>query len=343
MATAVPVSSGLRHGRAPKWIISERDDLVYFVFSVLATYAVLAANVMLGVPAVALLWVWMIVFDGPHVFGTLSRTYLDATWIDDNRRLALLSLLWIPLGPLAVLAGLGTLFFTFAPIWGFYHPVKQHYGFMVLYKKRNDDLSPVDNAIDKAFLFTGVSYPFVVFFGKAFSTLVQDRDPIISPAMSQALLAVTLATFVVYLVRQVYKATVGLPMNWPKQFLLAAVIPMHWMVFFSRIDPIAISPALTVFHNIQYQRLVWHYNRRKYFGHPHFGLAEHLSRNFSTYLAFGILFNAIYHVPWKLSSGSNPSGLWASFFWGFAFIHYYLDSKIWRVRHDPALAQSLGF
>jgi hypothetical protein len=30
-----------------------------------------------------------------------------------------------------------------------------------------------------------------------------------------------------------------------------------------------------------------------------------------------------------------------SFLWGYAFIHYYLDSKIWRVRRDPSVGKAL--
>jgi hypothetical protein len=31
-----------------------------------------------------------------------------------------------------------------------------------------------------------------------------------------------------------------------------------------------------------------------------------------------------------------------SFLWGYAFIHYYLDSKIWRVRRDPSVSKALN-
>jgi hypothetical protein len=36
-----------------------------------------------------------------------------------------------------------------------------------------------------------------------------------------------------------------------------------------------------------------------------------------------------------------PLQMMAAFFWGYAFIHYYLDSKIWRVRRDPSVGQAL--
>ena len=38
---------------------------------------------------------------------------------------------------------------------------------------------------------------------------------------------------------------------------------------------------------------------------------------------------------------STPVQLGIAFLWGYAFIHYYLDSKIWRVRRDPAVGQAL--
>jgi hypothetical protein len=44
------------------------------------------------------------------------------------------------------------------------------------------------------------------------------------------------------------------------------------------------------------------------------------------------------------ASGSAQSlalQLGISFLWGYAFIHYYLDSKIWRVRRDPTVGKAL--
>jgi hypothetical protein len=35
------------------------------------------------------------------------------------------------------------------------------------------------------------------------------------------------------------------------------------------------------------------------------------------------------------------SNLAFGFFAGFGLTHYYLDSRIWRVRHDPGLREAL--
>ena len=65
-----------------------------------------------------------------------------------------------------VLAGFGLVFFFLAALWAYYHLVKQHYGFMVLYKKKNGDLARVDNVLDRSLLLFAFNYPFVEFIAR---------------------------------------------------------------------------------------------------------------------------------------------------------------------------------
>src|SRR5207245_11371699 len=76
------------------------------------------------------------------------------------------SLLFFVVGPAMVLLGAGFTFFFIAALWAYYHLVKQHYGFMVLYKKKNNDLAPVDNALDRTLLLFAFNYPFVAFIAQ---------------------------------------------------------------------------------------------------------------------------------------------------------------------------------
>src|SRR5947207_1431933 len=71
--------------------------------------------------------------------------------------------MFFAVGPLMVSLGVGFLFFFVAALWAYYHLVKQHYGFMVLYKKKNNDLAPIDNALDRLFLLFAFNYPFAAF------------------------------------------------------------------------------------------------------------------------------------------------------------------------------------
>jgi hypothetical protein len=167
---------------------------------------------------------------------------------------------------------------------------------------------------------------------------------------------------------------------------------MHWVVLLTPMPnkPIAIVAILTIYHNLQYHRLIWFHNQKytsngsargsgptrgPQTGSPGgvgavregvpdrttpretFGAAELISRRLLYYIAFGILFGLIYQGPRQylgylsLKHGQNvgaaneqslPIQLGFSFLWGYAFIHYYLDSKIWRVRRDPAVGKALN-
>src|SRR5918995_934900 len=146
-----------------RWLISARDDLVWFIGSVVSSYALLFLYVKGIVPLVPMVALWAILIDAPHVFGTFSRTYFDRAERKNRARLLWGSLLFFAVGPLLVLAGAAFVFFFVAALWAYYHLVKQHYGFMVLYKKKNADLATVDNALDRAFLLLAFTYPFVEF------------------------------------------------------------------------------------------------------------------------------------------------------------------------------------
>src|ERR687893_1558292 len=166
-ATTQTISDDAQVGTiSMRWIISARDDLVWFIGSVLSSYALFALYVGGIVPLVPMVAAWAILIDAPHVFGTFSRTYFDREERHARAKLLWWSLLFFAAGPLAVVAGLGFLFFFLAALWAYYHLVKQHYGFMVLYKKKNGDLDRADNFLDRAFLLLAFTYPFVAFVAR---------------------------------------------------------------------------------------------------------------------------------------------------------------------------------
>jgi hypothetical protein len=377
-----------------RWIISAREDLIWFVGSVASSYALLILYVTGILPLIPMVVGWAILIDAPHVFGTLSRTYFDRSEWKTRRGLMLGSLLFFVLGPAMVLAGLGFTFFFLAALWAYYHLVKQHYGFMVLYKKKNNDLAPVDNALDRLFLLFAFNYPFLAFIAGDPSAMARVPPSLRSGVntVTMFLLAGTIVVGVGWLIRQVQKAWLREPLNLPKYLLLAAAIPMHWFALLTPMPnkPIALVAILTIYHNLQYHRLIWFHNqkyldassRRSLAGiesagsekqslaalesrnnanqvaadlRSKYGPAALISRRLVYYIAFGILFGLLYQGPrqalgyfgLKASHGDVTAQLPTSIqlgvavLWGVAFIHYYLDSKIWRVRRDPSVGQAL--
>src|SRR3954454_17637420 len=147
-ASAEIITKPVESAISLRWIISARDDVIWFIGSLVSSYALLVLYVAGLLPLVPMVAAWAILIDAPHVFGTFSRTYFDRAERQNRPRLLWGSLLFFVVGPLMVLLGAGLVFFFIAALWAYYHLVKQHYGFMVLYKKKNDDLAPVDNALD---------------------------------------------------------------------------------------------------------------------------------------------------------------------------------------------------
>src|SRR5919205_365011 len=191
-----------------RWIISAREDLIWFIGSVASSYLLLILYVTGILPLIPMVAGWAILIDAPHVFGTFSRTYFDKSEWKNRKRLMLGSLLFFVVGPLMVLLGAGLTFFFIAALWAYYHLVKQHYGFMVLYKKKNNDLAPIDNALDRLLLLFAFNYPFVAFIANDPAAMA--RVPAVlrggGKAVATLLLIGTIVFAVGWLARQVQRA-----------------------------------------------------------------------------------------------------------------------------------------
>jgi len=356
-----------------RWIIGAREDLIWFIGSVVSSYLLLGLYVAGIVPLIPMVAAWAILIDAPHVFGTLSRTYFDTSEWDTRKRLMLGSLLFFVVGPAMVLLGFGFTFFFLAALWAYYHLVKQHYGFMVLYKKKNNDLAAVDNALDRLLLLFAFNYPFVAYIASD-PAAMERVPPVLRNGVNAVALLLLVGTVVLgtaWIGRQLQRAWLRQPLNVPKYLLLAAAIPMHWIALLTPMPnkPIALVAILTIYHNLQYHRLIWFHNQKYSVRSPNlregavrpldlkkkYGPAALISRRLIFYIGFGILFGLMYQGPRQVLGylGLKPTHgvptaelpvsvqLGVAFLWGVAFIHYYLDSKIWRVRRDPSVGKAL--
>src|SRR6202171_6574739 len=206
-----------------RWIINPREDLVWFIGSVASSYALLILYVTGVLPLAPMVAGWAILIDAPHVFGTFSRTYFDRSEWRTRKRLLLGSLLFFIVGPAMVLLGVGLVFFFVAALWAYYHLVKQHYGFMVLYKKKNNDLAPVDNALDRVFLMFAFNYPFVQFIAGDPRAMARVPPSLRSGVNTVAtlLLAGTIVVGAAWVIRQFQRTWLQQPLDVPKYLLLA--------------------------------------------------------------------------------------------------------------------------
>src|SRR5262245_57428163 len=86
-----------------RWITSRNFDLLWFIGPCLTGYALIYMNAGLGISALLLFWLWIFLLDGPHVFATISRTYLDKEEWRHRSKLLFQSMLTFLPGPLIIL------------------------------------------------------------------------------------------------------------------------------------------------------------------------------------------------------------------------------------------------
>ena len=322
-----------------RWIISKRQDLTWFIGSSAVSYVALGLMVA-GFPILPLQIIWFFGVDGPHVLATVTRTYLDKA---ERRKLGAYLWVLVPLmavGPGMAITGHAALFFLLAVCWQHFHIVKQHFGFVMLYKAKNDERDPRDLALDRWFLLASLFVPLALFV-----THTQPRMSALRPASPVCVVAYG-ALAATWMARQLEKHRASLPMNAPKLALLAAVIPLQWcaLLHAAHYGPSGILRAgitLGLFHSFQYHRLMWFHNRNRYSGPDagaRHGIAAPLAAHVARYFALAVGLNILLSF---LPSLLFPTDAVQAAVWGIPFMHYCLDARIWKVRSDSELAAAL--
>ncbi len=351
MATA---TVGVQVKAEPGWIVSPRADLLWFtVGGAASAYIFWALWRFMHVPLLLLVAIWAFVFDETHGFATISRTFMDA----EERQLRG-RWLWgsfaffLVLGPVLILLHLGDWLVFGTLLWGYYHVFKQHYGFMMMYKKKNRDFRPEDTKLDKVFFAVAFYYPFLTYplHDEEAAALLPFPIPVrLASAYENVLLFAVILVTLAYLVRQVQKWREGLGLDWPKQLLFASAIPINWLLFRCGMPLFGVYAAVTIFHNVQYHRLVWFYNQNKYGqdlrGARKYGLATLVNARWLLYIAAAVLYAFVFNIVPRyilphgmgLENAGVRNQIIFSFFAAPGLLHYWIDGHIWKVRSDPSL------
>jgi hypothetical protein len=365
----------------PRWLVSRSFDLTWFFGGAALSLIFLALYFVIGAPIVALWWVWLLAFDGPHIAAAFTRTYLDsAEW---RRRPGLLvtSLLSFVVGPIFLVANVVSgseypflLFLALATFYGYYHVVRQHYGFVALYNTVNRDWDKRSAALDRSALYIGCWAPYAYFLLTHPKARELIRLPVgdltaVESLAAFALIALWLVAVGRFIVEHLRRD--GFRLRNPKTPYLAATVLLYGFIYFAiaRYEPVyggsqgpdqdflLLSIVIVIFHNVQYVGLVWFHNRNRYAGRAGHGLAGFVNRAPAVFLAVCAAFSLAVYFTFACSTGVFPACQWFSeratiglitwnqiglcLWWGLAINHYYLDQKIWRIRGDDQLKRSL--
>ena len=323
------------------WIVNKRADLIWFIGGALCGYTMFFLHAGLHLDMLTIWFLWIMLIDTPHFFGTYSRTYFDKEEWNNRKPLYIGSFAWLLLGPTCIFISyllysqnivqykipfIG--FIVFFNMWAYWHVVRQHYGIMSLYKRKNNDFAGFDRRLDQAILYCGLIAPFIAFVirhPEARITLGLEANAPAFPAnfalisffeksfwaeLSWENYIFMISVFIVTLVsvafiaRQVQLYVNNQPLNLPKIFFLIALIPLyayicyHPAVFTAPL--MVFSAFVTIYHDVQYLAIVWFYNKNRYHKtgvkKERYGLAIKINKNFLTFMACAVAMGVIFRL-----------------------------------------------
>jgi len=324
-----------------RWLVSRRYDLTFFIGGALMTLVFLGLYELLkrlGMPihgesVLITYFVYTAIFDHPHIFQTFSRTHLDRTEFRRHRATHTYGLAaFIALGFGLAAMGLDRQLIVVAAIYGSWHIVRQHWGFLRIYKALNDDFSPIDDWLDGVLFYAGMAALILYdYTGPGETTVIYGkltaRFPVVPDWISQLTWWLFIGSAVAFVGRQLWLIKQGRPINGPKLLLLTAALGTHSLVFFFTATPFLVAEALeTSYHNVQYQGFMMHYQRQRF-------TAGIVKRWLKMAMAYGLIVGVIEIFGLVYRS-------WSWVFVPFSMIvlwHYYVDGKIWKIGSSPEL------
>ncbi len=142
------------------WLVSPRFDLsIFLVPAVVALLLVPVGPVFDGELPLPMWVLAVLVIDVAHVYATLFITYLSPEGRVRYRR-------WLIAAPVAAAAiGSTAMAVSSAAFWtvlayvAVFHFVRQQYGWVVLYQRKQPELSRIERAIDRAAIYTATLFP----------------------------------------------------------------------------------------------------------------------------------------------------------------------------------------
>ena len=359
------------------WLFSPSRDAVFLTGSASVPLALFWAWSVGSLTTVDITLLWLFAFHGPHLWATWSRTVVDRSWWRSQRRRrhAQKAARWFLLGPILVAANTGiqamtgrpdlvVAFLLFALGWGYHHVVQQHCGLLSFYRAKAGEFGRREQLLHKHWLTASLWLPVLV----ALSAHISD------PAEPGAISGLGIAASILFVGLQLaglaslgWRAMVGRPINLGEVVVAATAVTLHWVVITGALprglaamdsDPHAawlFVPLVTIYHDIQYHALVWHYNQsrlRDRRPQQPGAWARRLNRNIGVYLSCAVIYTALTFgiAATPLRTGlenptdlaSWPTQLAIAFAVSLSLVHYDLDRRIWRISRDPSLQQMLG-
>lgn len=357
-----------------RWIRSPQFDLS--LVSGGAIFTLIVAMVSFQVESLLpwFFWAWIVFFEGSHFWATFSRTYFDNKFRAENKGFLVGSLVFFLFPAIALFldtqssVSYSTLYGLFIFTWSLYHNARQHYGFMSIYSHKAG-ISQESKSLLTTSLYMLIGFAQIHFLlnfkvpgtfglsglssGNTTLTWMLTELPIVLSFLA-------LGHFV-YSLMQVKKEKKDLTAI--INYVMTCAVFYSMMFYFiapqdlfiqgqdgaQKLMLIAIMNSL--FHNIQYHAIVWHYGQSRFKGEKEHGMANLLNSKTINYVLFSVSMGSVFgFIVWNLGDWPNLNGIYTGGFHSWAYIvffgiighHFYLDQKIWRPSKQKDLREYIN-
>jgi hypothetical protein len=335
------------------WIVSRRYDSLFFTGSLLAPlclWLAFSAGLMTGVAVYA---TFQLAFNLPHNFQTWTMSVLDESDRAKNgRRYAIALAVCILVFAVPMLLspdGVYPWLRDALIYWGYYHLVRQHYGFQRLYERKLGGVPALESKFYARYL-DAVSYlPLLIRFRSpelmtihAGGLSVWVKHPTLPPSVWMPIAGLWAACIVAAIVHHAILYARGRRGLLPRALHLATVTIAFGIAVLVIRDLVVAIAVVTAFHNLQYIGLVWFHNRTRAdlhatAGNPTVGWIE--KGQLLRYVALSIAYGLVIFAPRALFRHVRLAELPITVV---VALHYYVDARVWRFADYPQLGKYLG-
>ena len=354
------------------WLRSPSFDILFFAGpALLSSVLVLCFRTQMESFTTLPLWAWVsfvLLVDVAHVYATLFRTYLDREAIRKKSGI----LFGIPVACWAVGSLLysmnALLFWRTLAYLAVFHFIRQQYGFVALYSRKDVGLATKFRRLDELCIYVATLYPLMYWhtnLPRNFNWFVEGDFVESLPAVfSDVFLFLYIGIAGLYILKELFLFRHSGFFNIPKNLIVASTALSWWIAIISVNSDLSFTMVNVLSHGIPYMALVWLYQQKHVQAAAEAPTSQEHGQRYNLCTRFLIKYAPAF-VFFLVALAFLEEGLWdglvwrehLSFFSMFAGLpqindktllailvpllslpqstHYVLDGFIWRVKDHP--------
>lgn len=316
-----------------QWLFSRNIDLSVFLGSAVISLLLLAVGWQLGIlNSDSPDWTWItaiLLIDVAHVWSTSFRTYFD---VEELRSRLWLYLLVPVLGyafGVALYSEGRMVFWTVLAYIAVFHFVRQQYGWVALYRRKNNETSRISYWIDTIAIYLATVYPLVFWMSSTprnFNWFVEGDFIQIPALLDTILFPVYVVSLLAYVAKSIYQYVAEGRLTIGKDIVVVTTAICWYVGIITFNSDYAFTVTNVIIHGVPYFALIFLYSQTR--REKSNKVYKALSSNWIFFLATLWLLAYVEELVWH-------KGVWHERDWIFGG---YWDLETWKVFLVPLLA-----